>query len=256
MRLAAYWVLLAVGCASSAPKPESPPSEPQAAAEKRAPIVESPPAPPPDPGRANLDPDDDSIAGPPDPIADCEERLTRAGVEFHAGSIKVKQQPGGHFCGAPQIVIYDAGPTGVAYNAKPALTCQLALALARFERLVQDEAEKSLGARVTRINQGGTYSCRKMARFSLVSEHSYANAIDIRSLTLADGRTLSVKRHFGGTAPEPPTPEARFLRTVARRAFAEDVFSTVLTPFWDALHADHFHFDQGRYRVDATTPRG
>jgi hypothetical protein len=30
------------------------------------------------------------------------------------------------------------------------------------------------------------------------------------------------------------------------------VFSVVLTPYWDALHRDHFHLDLARYRVDGT----
>ncbi len=132
------------------------------------------------------------------------------------------------------------------------LTCQLALGLARFEHIVMEEAEKRLGQSVTKIVQGGTYSCRKMARFRLVSEHSYANAIDIRSFRLADGSVISVKKNFGKLDTEPTEPESLFLRALAHRAFAEDVFSVVLTPYWDKLHADHFHVDQARYRTDGT----
>lgn len=247
----------------SAPAPREPPplrpaaptpiSVPSPALTSAAP---EPPAPPvPDPGGANLDPDDDDTVGPPDAIADCEQRLAAAGVRFRPGRIPVQPQAGGYVCGTPQAVIYERGPTGVRYNAEPAVSCALALGLARFETIVAEEAERTLGTGVQRIIHGGTYSCRKMARFRMVSEHSYANAIDIRGFVLKDGRTLSVKRHFGKTNAEPSTPEARFLRTVARRAYVEDVFSVALTPFWDALHADHFHFDQARYRVNATGPR-
>jgi hypothetical protein len=65
-----------------------------------------------------------------------------------------------------------------------------------------------------------------------------------------DGRRIEVVAHFGGTDREPATPEAQFLRAVARRLYGEAVFSVVLTPFWDALHRDHFHLDMARYRVD------
>jgi hypothetical protein len=129
----------------------------------------------------------------------------------------------------------------------------LALALARFEALLQEESERTFGVRVKRINQGGTYSCRKMARFStMVSEHSYANAIDLRSFTLENGNTISVKQHYGKPDTEPSTDEARFLRRLANRAFDEGVFSVVLTPKFDRLHADHFHVDMARYRVDGS----
>jgi len=237
--------------------PEPPSTPPPAPATSPAPSPQPAPAPPveppaPDPGRANLDPSDDAVVAPPEPIADCDERLKAAGVRATSGSIPPRPQAGGYTCGAEQIVIYQAGPSGASWNAKPAVTCALALGLARFETLLQEEAERTLGSRVKRIVQGGTYSCRKMARFRLVSEHSYANAIDIRGFQLEDGRYVSVKSHFGSLSAEPSRNEARFLRDVAHRTFDEEVFSVVLTPFWDALHADHFHFDQARYRVDGT----
>lgn len=129
----------------------------------------------------------------------------------------------------------------------------MALALADFERIVADEAHV-LGHRVVRIEQGGTYSCRKMARFRLVSEHSYANAIDVRSFTLENGRRISVADQFGALDREPSTTEGRFLRSLARRLYDDAVFSVVLTRYFDELHRDHFHLDLARYRVDGTRP--
>ena len=106
--------------------------------------------------------------------------------------------------------------------------------------------------RVVSIEQGGTYNCREMARFDLMSEHSYANAIDIRSFQLADGRTVSVERHFGRPSAEPKAREGVFLRALARRLYDENVFSVVLTEYFDRLHRDHFHLDLARYRIDGT----
>jgi hypothetical protein len=103
-----------------------------------------------------------------------------------------------------------------------------------------------------RIEQGGTYNCRKMARFDLVSEHAYANAIDIRSVTLENGRQLSVRGSFGPLDREPTQPAARFWRSVTRRLYDEGAFSVVITPFFDNLHRDHIHLDQARYRVDGS----
>ncbi len=129
----------------------------------------------------------------------------------------------------------------------------MALGLARFERVLQEEAEDKFHSRVKRIAHAGTYSCRHMARFSgMVSEHSYANAIDLRSVTLGNGRTVAVVRDFGSLDAEPTAPEGQFLRRAARRAYDENIFSVVLTPFFDALHRDHFHLDMARYRVDGT----
>jgi hypothetical protein len=93
-----------------------------------------------------------------------------------------------------------------------------------------------------------------MVRFDFISEHSYANAIDIEEMVLASGAHISVRKDFGALAEPPRTVTSEFLRTLARRAYDERLFSTVLTPYWDNLHRDHFHLDLARYRVDGTRP--
>ena len=266
---AAATVIGVAGCATapSKPAPPQPPAEGLAstapAATSAPPPVQAPPTAtppkpppePPDPGKANLDPADDEVVGPPAPISDCESRLEAAGVSFKAAKLPVRTQASGAQCGAEQVVVYLKGPTGIAWNAKPTVTCQMALGLARFEKILQQEAQALLGTQVKGIQQGGTYSCRRMARFALRSEHSYANAMDIYGFSFANGKRVNIKLHFGKLNEEPAAAESLFLRKVARRAFAEDVFSVVLTPFWDKLHADHLHVDQARYRVNATSLR-
>jgi hypothetical protein len=88
----------------------------------------------------------------------------------------------------------------------------------------------------------------------MVSEHSYANAIDVRSFTLQNGRRISVLEHFGKLDGEPRSAEGRFLRSLSRRLHDDGVFSVVLTRYFDELHRDHFHLDLARYRVDGTRP--
>lgn len=205
---------------------------------------------------ADADPTNDEVVAPPAPIPDCETRLRAAGVTFKSASLPVRTQRGGFECGAPQVVTYVRGPEHIHYNAPPLLSCNMALALADFERTTEEEAAREFGKRVVRIEQGGTYSCRKMARFSLVSEHSYANAIDVKAMVLDDGRRIEVGRHFGPLDGEPRAPEGRFLRALSRRLYDEGVFSVVLTRYFDELHRDHFHLDLARYRVDGTRASG
>jgi hypothetical protein len=216
----------------------------------------------PDYEQADLDPANDLVVAPPSPIDGCAQRLDRAQIEFAAAELPLKKEKtagrGGRTemvaCGAEQVVVYLGGPAKVRYNAAPTLTCRMALALARFEELAQEQALVHLGQRIARFKHLGTYSCRKMVRFDFVSEHSYANAIDIEEILLENGVRLSVKKNFGALDAPPATRAARFLRSLARRAFDEGLFSTVLTPFWDNLHHDHFHLDLARYRVDGTRP--
>ena len=169
---------------------------------------------------ANLDPGDDDVLGPPDPYADCEEELARAGVKFRVASLPVHVPPRSKIaCGAPQVVTYLHGPGNIAYNAAPLVTCSMALALASFERILQGEALAIFGSPVARIDQLGTYNCREMAaRRGWVSEHSYANAIDIGSFALKNGKTVDVLRDFDVGQAQPSKAGASFLRVVSRRA--------------------------------------
>jgi hypothetical protein len=194
------------------------------------------------------------VPGPPDVLPDCEEQLARAGVTFRHASLPVHKERK-LVCGAPQVVIYQRGPGKIAYDPSPLLTCPMALALASFERIVQEQAAAIYASPVVRVDQLGTYNCREMAAFpGWVSEHAYANAIDLARFTLRSGVAIEVQRDFDKGAGPPARKAGMFLRTVSQRAFDEEVFSHVLTPFFDAHHRDHFHVDLARYRGDGTRP--
>jgi hypothetical protein len=266
---AAIFVAVLLGCAATegaappgAPKPHvaaqvgmtvAPTAPLRTAAVVPAPpaLVSPKPPPPPEPGRADLDPDNDAIVAPPASIPNCADRLNRAGIAFTPADLPIRKH-GGAECGAHEAVVYRGPRDGVRWNSAPIVSCGMALALGRFETVLGELSEAELGSRVVRIEQGGTYNCRKMARFDMVSEHSYANAIDVRSFRLADGRTVSVQRHFKRRGSAPLTREGHFLRSLARRLYDDGVFSVVLTEYFDPLHRDHFHFDLARYRIDGT----
>jgi hypothetical protein len=200
---------------------------------------------------ANLDPSDDEVVGPPEIIADCEDRLRKAGVTFRPAALPVTQRRG-FVCGVAQAIEYIEGPEHIRFHPRPVVSCRLALGLARFEHVANRTALEFLGAPIKSIGQGGTYNCRSMARFRLVSEHSYANAIDLKSFGLSDARTVSVLKSFGSPAAAAKSPESQFLRTLAQRLYDEGVFSVVVTRFFDELHRDHIHVDMAHYRTDGT----
>ena len=193
--------------------------------------------------------DDDDVVGPPETVPRCEERLKRAAVSFEVARLPVHRSRGGGLtCGAEQVVRYATGPGQIRWKGRPKVTCGVALALARFESIVQEEAKAHLGRPVTRIHHMGTYNCREMAAYpGWVSEHSYANAIDVKAFVLRGGRVVSVLEHYDDEGSD-----GMFLRRVAKRAYEEDVFSVVLTPAFDRAHRNHFHLDLARYRVDGT----
>ena len=149
------------------------------------------------------------------------------------------QSPVGQPCG-----FYDAvtlGQSALPYPATLPMTGPLRAALAGWERqVVMPAAEDILGSPVISIETFGSYACRRMyGRTSgSYSEHATANAIDISGFRLADGRYISVLKHWGRD-----TPEGRYLKTVRDRSYR--VFSVVLSPDYNRAHADHFHFDMG-----------
>lgn len=122
----------------------------------------------------------------------------------------------------------------------PPVTCPVAAALELWRRdYVGPAARKILGSEVVRIEHLGAFSCRRM--YGQVegqwSEHATANAIDIAGFVLKDGRRISVLKDWKGTGAKPA-----FLRAV--RSGACDSFGTVLSPDYNAAHADHLHLDQ------------
>lgn len=121
-------------------------------------------------------------------------------------------------------------------------SCPIAAAMALWERdIVQPAAAEHFGSPVAAVLHAGSYSCRRLYGRAEggYSEHATANAFDVLGFTLADGRTVSVARDWRGDGPA-----ARFVRET--RDGACRLFATVLSPDYNAAHADHLHLDQAR----------
>ncbi len=117
------------------------------------------------------------------------------------------------------------------------LACPIVSALDRWVgEGVQPAALHWFGSPVTAIHQIGGYSCRGMVGDSGVSEHSFGNALDIAGFTLANGRKITVKDGWHGSAEE-----QGFLHDV--QLYACETFTTVLAPGYNVYHYDHIHVD-------------
>ncbi len=121
-------------------------------------------------------------------------------------------------------------------------SCPVAAALHLWDRdVLQLAALRHFGSTVTAVDHAGSYSCRRIygrpdGRFS---EHATADAVDITGFRLADGTRVSVLRDWEGGGPK-----SEFLHEV--RDGACSLFATVLSPDYNAAHADHLHFDQAQ----------
>ena len=118
-------------------------------------------------------------------------------------------------------------------------SCPVAAALHLFEQRVQFAALRHFNNRVVQIEHFGSYSCRRMygRPEGDFSEHATADAIDIAGFRLADGTRIRVLGDWDGDGPK-----AAFLRDARDEACR--LFSTVLSPDYNAAHRDHLHLDQ------------
>lgn len=123
-----------------------------------------------------------------------------------------------------------------------AIACPMAAALTIWQReIVQPAARRHLGQAVTGIDHYGGFACRRIGGRSTgdFSEHASARAIDIAGFRLKGGGTVTVRSDWHGEASR-----AAFLREV--RSGGCELFTTVLSPDYNAAHADHLHFDHAR----------
>ena len=180
----------------------------------------------------------------------CMAALRASGVQVE----RVEDTDDGGFCKVVGAVRITGGTTPLAPSV--VMQCPLAVRYVLWDRQVlQPAAREVMGSPVARVDNMGTYSCRRIYGSTEVndrpSEHARANALDVAGVTLEDGRQVSVLADWTGTGPAGAEGSIllRRLRDGACR-----VFSTVLTPDYNDAHRNHFHFDGAPYSLCATGP--
>jgi hypothetical protein len=160
-----------------------------------------------------------------------------------APSIADIHGPGG--CGGQDLVRLEAvvlpDRHQVALQPAAILRCEMATAVADWIRTDMSDLAKKLGSLITDLDNFDSYECRGRNRIlgAQLSEHGRANALDVRSLKLANGRVIS----FTDRTVQRDLREA-VLHSVCAR------FSTVLGPGSDWYHEDHIHLDLMERRND------
>ncbi|GGC19679.1 extensin [Novosphingobium marinum] len=182
------------------------------------------------------------VAALRDDPQECRNFLVRSDIAFEELDPIGEGQ-----CRRDDRLALDPDP-GAGLDLRPAgaaATCPVNAGLALWMRQsVQPAAQRHLGSRVERIGHLGTYSCRRIGggESGTWSEHATGNSIDIAAFVLEDGQRIAVLQDWDGG-----NEASRFLRQV--RDDACGIFGTVLSPEYNAAHADHLHLDQaGRGR--------
>jgi hypothetical protein len=173
------------------------------------------------------------------PHSDADAQLQALGIQFR----RVPDVESERGCSIENAVEITA--VGNVKLTRPALLTQdMALRLGRWVKdVLEPEAKKAFGSQLAAMDVGGSYSCRNIygtpfgGRFAgRLSEHAFANAIDIGGFRLADGREVEYLKHWRG-----PGHSSHFLQTTSLAAC--EIFNTTLTPDYDRFHRNHIHVD-------------
>jgi hypothetical protein len=184
-----------------------------------------------------------------DPWRSPEERACLAsGVVRQNAFVRTRSALGGpSVCGAEMPFEMSAANNGrVRLEPAASLRCPM---IPQIDSWVKDVVEPAaryyFRQDLVAIKVLASYSCRPMnsVEGAQISEHAYANAIDIGGFTLANGETISVLRDWNGSERE-----RAFLRRVHDGSC--DYFTTVLSPNYNRLHANHFHLDLAHHGRD------
>jgi hypothetical protein len=107
-------------------------------------------------------------------------------------------------CGLPAPVrMKSVGSSStVVFDPPVEVNCRMMAALYRWNKTtLQPAARNTLGSPVVRILGASGYACRNVYNLpgGNLSQHAFANAIDIAALELQDGRSLTVLKGWGPT---------------------------------------------------------
>ncbi len=107
-------------------------------------------------------------------------------------------------CGAPAPIRLEAigQQDPVRFVPAPIVSCDMVVALTRWiEKGLKPIGERHLDGAVSEVRVMSSYSCR--TRYgktgARMSEHAFANALDIAGFAFADGRTVDVLSDWGAT---------------------------------------------------------
>jgi hypothetical protein len=180
-----------------------------------------------------------SLASAPNEPSACQLRLTSDLAIFHP--LPPIIGPGD--CGALDVVRLEAivlpDHAKVAVSPAATLRCTMAEAVVHWVREDVAPAVAESYAPLRGLENYDSFECRGRNRVvgAKVSEHGLANALDVKSLKLADGAVLELT--------DVKVPKA--IRDGMRQSTCSR-FMTVLGPGSDGYHESHIHIDLAERR--------
>lgn len=187
-----------------------------------------------------------AVVGSPPPETAEPEQPSACQARLMAGLAVVQLLPpivGPGACGATDLVQVEAvvlaDKSRIEVVPAATIRCTLAEAIVHWVRDEVVPAARELGTALRGLENYDSFDCRGRNRVAgaKISEHGRANALDIKAVRLADGRTMPL------TDFSVPKPFRERLR-----ASACERFTTVLGPGSDGYHENHVHVDLAERR--------
>jgi hypothetical protein len=168
------------------------------------------------------------------PPSACRLRLTAELAVVQSAPPAVARGECGIEDGVRLEAVFLRDKTRVALTPPAIVRCTFAEAIVQWVREDLAPGVRSLGAPLRSLDNYAAYDCRGRNRIvgAKLSEHGKANAIDVRSVKLANGTIV------GLTDPQ----VGKDLRLGLRKSTCAR-FTTVLGPGSDGYHEDHVHVD-------------
>lgn len=170
----------------------------------------------------------------------CEAELKTRRIAFTVEE-QISDERG---CIVERPLLVNSISNGISLSNDMTLRCEVVLALDNWTKnIVRPTAKLHLGQDIKRLQTSTSYHCRTRNNKpgGKISEHGFANGVDITGFALEDETVINVSSKNDNLTKD-DTPKTKFLAGV--RAGACAYFTTVLGPGSDGSHQDHFHFDR------------
>jgi Extensin-like protein C-terminus len=179
--------------------------------------------------------------------AACKSKLLaqKAPVQFVRSAVGVATPT--RIVGPLGGVEYQTAPKTVSYGIAD---CRLVLTLLEAAPILRAHHVKSM--RIDNFYRKGA----RLPSHRKKSQHAYALAADVTSLTLDDGTKLNIEEDFHGQMGAPVCgpqaklyrrdPKSLALRTLTCDLARAGLFHHILTPHHDRAHRNHLHLDIAR----------
>lgn len=180
----------------------------------------------------------------PGELDGCLQEMMARGIEFTLPATTTYDSASGELCEVYEPVRVSGTINGVNFrpsdftNAPAAMYVQCGVALALY-----DMAELAKTRGITDFVHYGTYNCRVIAGTTTLSEHSFANAIDIAGIQTSGGQRYTVLSDWEDGDTTPDTVGGELLFWLAHTMYDMHLWNVILTPEYNAAHDNHLHID-------------